>query len=124
MSKEIKFRAWNKTKKIMTQAFAITGRGSLILWKGRNGKTWDWAYGKSKKLLEIMQYTGIKDKNGEEIYSGDLLRHNEGSKEYEVMWNDMGFWELDGSCLGMVMRDNPNGLEIVGNIYENPELIK
>ena len=104
--REIKFRAWSKTGKKMYQPHAFV------------------EHYKIRKDLELQQFTGLKDKNGREIYSGDLLRHNEGSKSYEVMWNDMGFWELDDSCLGMVMRDNPNGLEIIGNIYEEtPDLL-
>ena len=105
--REIKFRAWDKNLNIMISPFSLFS------------ETLD-NYGKGyiERYFEIMQFTGLLDKNGKEIYSGDLLRHNEGSKSYEVMWNGYGFWELDGSCLGMVMRDNPNGLEIVGNIYE------
>ena len=112
--REIKFRVWLPKEKMMQDGdFHIGPTGVYYGWNPEEDE-----YNDKKIEPILMQFTGLLDKNGKEIYSGDLLRHNEGSKSYEVMWNGYGFWELDGSCLGMVMRDNPNGLEIVGNIYE------
>lgn len=79
---------------------------------------------------EVMQYTGLKDKNGKEIYEGDIV-------EYESEWYDelhvmegqpIVYDESEGIfCL---KDDSPNllsnyeNIEIIGNIYENPELLK
>jgi len=61
----------------------------------------------------IMQYTGLKDKNGIEIYEGDIVKYWDGSTE-SVTWNNCGFWSGWGT-LGIS--------EVIGNIYENPELL-
>ena len=96
MKKEIKFRVWNKQDKIMYQPHAISDE--LL----------------HRDDLELMQFTSLKDKNGREIYSGDLLKYEHSKKSFEVKWADEGFWGFDGSCLGKVLRELK--LEIVGNI--------
>lgn len=69
----------------------------------------------------IMQYTGLKDKKGKEIYEGDIVNEGIDDMNYEVVFTQGGFW-LDE-------RDNETGwpdsgdIEIIGNIYENPELL-
>lgn len=80
----------------------------------------------AKERFILMQYTGLKDKNGKEIYEGDILK---------VDWKDNRY----KSVIGMVEWDNENAAyrfaagspsevswshEIIGNIYENPELLK
>lgn len=93
------------------------------------------------EVLAVMQYTGLKDKNGKEVYEGDILqfsdkwewyRHQYGlSKTREeieqlpygcgaVTWNERdGAWEHIGGT-----GDLHQYLEVIGNIYENPELIE
>jgi len=60
-----------------------------------------------------MQYTGLKDKNGKEIYEGDHF----GEPNYPVEFEDGAFWHE-----GELLRDNVHN-EIKGNIHENPELL-
>jgi len=84
----------------------------------------------------VMQYTGLKDKNGKEIYEGDIIEsvfksidllEGEGRTRWIVEWRDGGFCENDlrGDYLadfqvGGVLPDET----VVGNIHENPELLK
>ena len=75
---------------------------------------------------ELMQYTGLKDKNGVEIYEGDILSGSKYGygvvvwKQYQYLLDYIDktqYMKLD--WLGMVVQD---GCEVIGNIYENPEL--
>ena len=82
----------------------------------------------------LMQFTGLKDKNGKEIYEGDIVEYEEPSFESEVLRSPVifiaGAFGLDGTNghfnpsfyrLGKFAK---NDLEVLGNIYENPELLK
>jgi len=77
--------------------------------------------------LKLMQYTGLKDRNGEEIYEGDVLSgHEDGN--VEVKWFGCG-WSCDfedGNGIGLdeAVLWFGNNMNVVGNIYENPELIR
>lgn len=61
MDREIKFRAWNKNRKMIT--------GNHPIWE------WGGASRIEKRNLILMQYTGLKDKSGNEIYEGDILQY-------------------------------------------------
>jgi uncharacterized phage protein (TIGR01671 family) len=97
---------------------------------------WKALWGDEVEGLIIMQFTGLKDKNGKEIYEGDILEEN-----MFVKWCDeQGSYELflyafndDGSdyCLACggdmhwyEVAERPCPYEVIGNIYENPDLLK
>lgn len=78
------------------------------------------------KRLELMQYTGLKDSNGKEIYEGDISLDWR-DKPVVVEWNDelgscgcCGWDEFQGCGFVNVYQ----GMEVIGNIYENPELLE
>ena len=112
--REIKFRAWDKENEIM-----ICPKGILF-----DGRVVNFSCGMLEAFegYEIMQYTGLKDKNGKEIYEGDIVRCYGGA-----YWN--GIYEYDHVIEVRDIRDL-NGIEysenveILGNKYENPELLK
>jgi uncharacterized phage protein (TIGR01671 family) len=88
-----------------------------------------WVRGNDDRVIKLMQYTGLKDKNGEEIYESDIVRWtswsirsgNKADKISEVIWR-VGAWRLSGDET-WVMAIYSN-LEVIGNIYENPELLE
>lgn len=83
----------------------------------------------------LTQFTGLLDKHGKEIYEGDIVK---GSYEYQDCFCDLieevkffdcyftpfGAWFGDGSGTLYSSSINPENFEIIGNIYENPELLK
>lgn len=73
---------------------------------------------------EIMQYTGLKDKNGREIYEGDVVENND--YKWQITWEEgcvylKGIGDTKGKW--WIGTENPYS-EIIGNIYEHPNLIK
>lgn len=120
--REIKFRAWEYKDKKMIQNFVFfetihpEGKEEFLIPKMTVGFT-----------KEIMQYTGLKDKDGKEIYEGDILRIGNDLVE-EVKWVEVGNWIGEKQPMvgfishGTIYKNSP--IEIIGNIYENPELIK
>ena len=118
MDREIKFRAFDtKVKQPMWDHEECL---SLLMLQGRvlNGTADD------KGLLErfkIMQYTGLKDKNGKEMYEGDILEYSGPLKIYDKI--KVVEWVDKSAFIGfLIARDIE--YEILGNIYENPELIR
>ena len=104
----IKFRAWDK----------------------ENGRMLDW--GEVGKVLHthyfdvwvdeggfvLMQYTGLKDKNGQEIYEGDIIKYRDAIEGVTIP--GIYYWEADENPPGPLEAEK---CEVLGNIYENPELL-
>lgn len=72
---------------------------------------------------KIMQYTGLKDKNGKDIFEGDVLSKDPFLK---VVYENGGFCFANDLASGSdrISQDRVGRLEIIGNIYESPELLK
>ena len=162
MNREIKFRAWDKVNKRWvgnksTEILCVgDDAGMIVHYKAVGG-----SYipvqniqlkNSSLEILEICQYTGLKDRNGKEIYEGDVVRLT--YWEYEKGWYSKTpieagavyfdtYWGVKFDCRDATQRtaeywknvnerdlgNMPNlqeerDIEIIGNIYENPDLIK
>ena len=120
MTREIKFRAWGENiKEYMSQSFGgevEIANVTRILGDLIDQRNW---------ILE--QYTGLKDKNGKEIYEGDVLMTCVGRAEvfydYEYcMWK---IFAKHGTTMPLVGKKSRRHLdyEVIGNIHENPELL-
>jgi len=115
--REIKFRAWDKKEKKMEYDIQ-----DLCCEHDRDGLHLYLAHPEEN---EVMQYTGLKDKNGKEIYEGDIVK----SKKFEcaeVKSSGSGAWIFNGQWTAghFVIADRKLDMEIIGNIHENPEMLK
>lgn len=158
MSREIKFRAWQKYHKKMLEVLDIGFKDGevnsvkvkypedtippVVTYKKNDEKFWI-----DDDCIKLMQYTGLKDKNGEEIYEGDIVKSKmylpigDGSRERVL--SDKGVMCYDKLGILAIKTDEYNEkpcysdffhtielsdcefeIEVIGNIYENPELLE
>lgn len=120
--REIKFRAWHKGKKIISEVLGIDILHKEIFFS--NGDV-DYCEISDFKYIELMEYTGLKDKNNKEIYDGDIF-HIGGKKIlYVVEWIDCGLKGRQIKNKSWIGLDYwKDDIEVIGNIYENPELME
>jgi hypothetical protein len=115
--REIKFRAWDKINKRWIAGIPL----SLCIWLKTEANLW---LGQDLFLrnIEFQQFIGLYDKNGREIYEGDILRQEEDNSIQIVFFEHGCFTCHSGSYLDYY--NNIKNHIIIGNIYENPELLK
>ena len=131
MSREIKFRAWDKKEKKMAQVDAMDwGADNNIVTAHLSfleGELRKKVY-PNKRLgddVDFMQYTGLKDKNGKEIYEEDIVKiGNDGIAQVSFIDGCWQTYEEDRIELCASLYGWISPLEVIGNIYENPELTK
>ena len=123
--REIKFRAWDNVQEVMLSVENIDFRNDLITFNEDDNSLTD-----TFEMITLMQYTGMKDKNGKEIYEGDIvgILH----MRAEVIFEDGSFrfkW-LDKITKRVRKYNEPMFkntnivFEVIGNIYENKELLE
>lgn len=149
MKREIKFRVWDKKKNKMIypdgkkwgfplgSSFLGVGTNSILIIspdgdlvkhsKGDNDIRPDCEVVNEDFIL--MQFTGLLDKNGKEIYEGDVMtdktRPNRDWVRVWIVWDEsQARWALEDNRKDGEFSINYRNWEIIGNIYENPELLK
>ena len=115
---KIKFRAWDKSQNKMLSVNLISFGEKCFNCPDEKWGLW---HNYSKRGdCELMQYTGLKDKNGKEIYEGDIVNWTTEDVNDVVRFKD-GTFMIGDVCSFNVSVSN---LEVIGNIYENPDLLK
>ena len=126
--REIKFRAWVKEKKAIFEVILIDYVSKKVTYiVERTGHLLNIRHDKFNDV-ELMQYTGLKDKDNKEIYEGDILFESFGEKYYKVIFENGGFRaEFNGDFedhsfdfIDVVAQS----CEVIGNIYENSKLME
>ena len=120
MSREIKFRVYDKEKNMWTN-FKIFD--NIMYFMDKNTGVWFHEKYKAKERFALMQYTGIKDSEGYEIFEDDIV-WNEWDEEYQVIIFDEGEYKLMGESHIQNLYDSLDYIDIRGNIYENLEIVK
>lgn len=116
--REIKFRAWNiEKKKMVSWGEMVRNKEWLQSIMGNEF----YATTPPRYLWERMQFTGLHDKNGKEIYEGDIVEVND--CKYTIIFRGMGFWFVDSDDDGWVYDPNVYLITVLGNIYENSDLL-
>ena len=127
--REIKFRVWDKKDKEMLRVVAISFDEAMFM--PHNIDYEDYYNYNNNFYSDLMQYTGLKDKNGVEIYEGDIVEWIDGGERpfiYEIIYDDCGYYAKSSNnekiSIGGTMHSDMNiNIEVIGNIYENKELL-
>ncbi len=112
--RKLKFRAWDTVNKKMITPFLILHERGLS------------NYSEVDSFYDLMQYTGLKDKNGKEIYEGDILEEEPGYY-FEVVWSEeWAKFKLQHRTKAVQYPEWNRGVNmtVIGNKWDNPELLK
>jgi len=137
MTREIKFRAWDKKRSQMidlaTSKYALSKNGDdgFVIWHWEHGVTLDenlkdtghrtFSYFADSLSVVLMQYTGLKDKNGKEIYEGDIMQSPDKTVIYKVYFSEGEYIKESENVFHSLWEFMDD--VVIGNIYENPELL-
>lgn len=117
--RDIKFRAWDRINKkyLDIELLSINSKGNIVCVIDNNENHY------SLEQVELMQYTGLKDKNGKMIFEGDIVRDTVygWTETVEIKVQSDGCWLFSGYHSYI---SEEKQLEVIGNIYENKELLE
>lgn len=122
--REIKFRAWDVRNEVMwsQKPKQLTSEFYKLIEQDIQGG----------EQFTLMQYTGLKDQNGVEIYEGDIVTAypkitRDNAFKREVVWHGDGYYlkeVADTKSITIQLSKANLVMEVIGNIYENPELLE
>ncbi|EME7167283.1 DNA-packaging protein [Enterococcus faecium] len=124
-----KFRAWDKKTETIQEVESISFKEKKLVIDQKSVAWFNSDYIRNFDEVELMQSTGLKDKNGVDVYQGDIIRCTSGCL-HEVIWLEeyggtfiggMPAWYLSGLRNGYSWTGRE---EVIGNIYENSELLE
>ena len=119
--REIKFRAWDTLKQRWSNYKINDG---IVYFMDKNTGVWYGSYNERYKDFNLMQYTELKDKNNKEIYEGDIFHIGSKKILYIVEWIDCGLKGRQIKNKSWIGLDYwKDDIEVIGNVYENPELL-
>lgn len=122
--REIKFRAWSPQLKKMSLPFGLFAMGPRFPVPATTETL------SINDSFEVMQYTGLKDKNDRDIYEGDITNLGVVKFQTDLNWDGGGsihsgfYFDIEKTGGEMSYHDRLNECIVIGNIYENPELVK
>ena len=128
-----KYKVYNKSTNSLYEVYGFNE--NEIQYRRSDGGLGKFSRKGKNKVVTLLQFSGLVDKNGIEIYDGHIYRNTK-NYLYKVMFINGSFvggknedrclplgWDVDGSDL-VVLDDFPSTIEVVGNIFQNPELLE
>ena len=122
--REIKFRAWDSSisEMVSNNCLSVVAGEPAYIMEQNDGSL----VSSFRQDMILMQYTGLKDKNGVEIYEGDIVGIE--NENWIVEWCDAGTFVVIEPCSCSVIStmqylDDGGVFKVIGNVYENPELL-
>ena len=128
--REIKFRVWCKQTEEMHAVERLGFENGELWYIEDEDRETEPPYFPDRNDSVLMQYTGLKDKYGQEIYEGDIVEYglltgkilfDSGAFQFEILKSEQSHLIGERDCLIDLSED---GFEIIGNIYENAELLE
>lgn len=124
MNREIRFRGWNGVKMLFYNHYFTLHYQTVLCFEEEESHSYvDESDVDFPTRVTLMQFTGLRDKNGKEIYEGDVLKGGS-ARQSPVYWKDDGFVLVDNQKHVYCLAPQVDCCEIIGNIYENPKLSK
>ncbi|OXL83165.1 hypothetical protein BCV73_08795 [Paenibacillus sp. SSG-1] len=118
MNREIKFRAWHAGHKYAEPQMLFDEKpGDCLVWLAQG-----------QNIAQVMQYSGFKDRKGNDIYEGDFFTDTDDNYLWQIFFSDGCYYAASGSDTLMLQefmdKSGSCDIEVIGNIYENPELLE